>query len=402
MKTKHTKECGFAMAGLILASGLACAAGQYGPGVSDTEIKIGQTMPYSGPASAYGTLGKAQAAYIRMINEHGGVNGRKITLISLDDGYSPPKTLEQTRRLVEQDHVLAIFDTLGTPPNSAIQEYLNENHVPHFAISGASRFNDPVRSPWTMGTIASYETEGKIYAKYILQNIKAPKIGVLYQNDDLGRDYLKGLQEGLGDQAHSMIVKVVSYEVSDPTIDSQIIALKASGANVLLNASTPKFTALAVRKAFDIDWRPTQFLSVTGNSVPAALAPAGLEKAVGIISSLQTKDPSDPTWANDKGVKDYLVFMKSYYPDGDPTNGLAEAGYGLAQTMIYILQQCRDNLTRDNVMHQATHMNNVEFPTLLPGIKVNTSPTNYRGYNQMQLVKFDGKRWVPFGDIISE
>jgi branched-chain amino acid transport system substrate-binding protein len=386
----------------VSATGSPAADRQYGPGVTDTEIKIGQTMPYSGPASAYAIIGKAQAAFARMINEHGGINGRKITFISLDDGYSPPKTFELTRRLVESDQVLGIFDTLGTAPNSAIQEYLNDRHVPHFALSGASRFTDPAHFPWTMGTIASYETEGQIYAKYILQSVKDAKIGVLYQNDDLGRDYLKGLQDGLGAKAQSMIVKTVSYELTDPTIDSQIIALAASGANILLNASTPKFTAQAVRKAFELDWRPMHFLSVTGNSIRAAFVPAGVEKAIGIISSIQQKDPIDAAWANDQGMVDYFAFMKSYFSDGDPLNALAIVGYGLAQTMVYILEQCGDDLSRENVMRQATSMHNVEFPTLLPGIKINTSPTNYRGYNQMQLVKFDGKRWVPFGEIIGE
>ncbi len=398
------KHCAVSLAlvgALVISS--AAAEKQYGPGVTDTEIKIGQTTPYSGPASAYGNLlSKTQVAYVRMINEHGGINGRKITLISLDDGYSPPKTVEQTRRLVEQDHVLGIFDSLGTAPNAAIQRYLNEEHVPHFAISGASRFNDPVRYPWTMGVIASYETEGRIYANYILKNIKDAKISVLYQNDDLGKDYLKGLQDGLSDQGQSVIVKAVSYELTDPTIDSQIITLKASGANVFFNASSPKFAGQAIRKAFELDWRPTHFLSLTGNSVPGALVPAGVEKSVGIVSASQNKDPSDPTWANDKGVQDYVAFMKSYIPDRDPSDLLASGGYGLAQAMLYILEQCGDNLTRDNVMYQATHMRNVEFPMLLPGIKVNTSPTNYRFYNQLQLEKFDGKRWAPFGEIAGE
>ena len=310
--------------------------------------------------------------------------------------------MEQTRRLVEQDHVLGIFDSLGTAPNAAIQQYLNENHVPHFAISGATRFNDPTHFPWTMGRIASYETEGKIYAKYILQNIKDAKIGVLYQNDDLGKDYLKGIQDGLGDQAPSMIVKAVSYELTDPTIDSQILVLKASGANVLLDASSPKFAAQAIRKVFDIDWKPTHFLALTGQSIPAALVPAGVEKAVGIISASGNKDPSDATWVNDKGVQDYVAFMKTYFPDRSPSDLLASGGYGLAQGIVYLLEQCGDTLTRENVMYQATHMHNVEFPLLLPGIEVSTSPTNYRGFNQLQLEKFDGKRWVPFGEIIGE
>ena len=387
---------------LAMTIGAVAAEKQYSPGASDTEIKIGQTMAYSGPASAYGVLGKAEAAYVRMINAQGGINGRKITLISLDDGYSPPKTLEQTRRLVEVDQVLAIFDSTGTPGNAAIQDYLNENHVPHFPISGASRFNDPARFPWTMGVISSYETEGRIYAKYILQNIQAPKIAVLYQNDDLGKDYLKGLQEGLGDQAQATIVKAVSYELTDPTVDSQIVTLKASGANVFLNASSPKFAAMSIRKAFDIDWHPTHFLALTGQSIPAALVPAGVEKAVGIISATSVKDPNDPFWENDQGIRDFFAFMKGYYQDGDPKNSLASGGYALAQAMVYILQQCGDNLTRENVMYQATHMHDVELPLLLPGIKLNTSPTNYRGYNQLQLVTFDGKRWAPYGDVLGE
>jgi branched-chain amino acid transport system substrate-binding protein len=398
------KHC-IASLALISALGLAAAAGadkQYGPGVSDVEIKIGQTTAYSGPASAYGIISRTQVAYVRMINEHGGVNGRKITLISLDDGYSPPKTLEQTRRLVEQDQVLAIFDSIGTAPNSAIQEYLNQQGVPHFAVSGASKFNDPAHFQWTMGVIASYETEGTIYGKYILQNIKDAKVGVLYQNDDLGRDYFKGLQQGLGDQAKSAIVKAASYELTDPTIDSQIIALKAAGANVLLNASSPKFAAQAIRKSFELDWRPAHFLSVTGSSISAALAPAGLDKAVGIISAYSVKDPSDPLWADDKGMQDYFAFMKSYYPDRDPNDNITVVGYYLTESMIYILEHCGNNLTRENVMHLAANMHDVQLPMLLPGIKINTSPTNYRGFNQMQLVKFDGKRWVPFGEIVGE
>jgi len=392
---------------LALASGMTTGsfAGdkQYGPGVSDTEIKIGQTTAYSGPASAYGNLlSKTQVLYVRMINERGGINGRKVTLISLDDGYSPPKTIEQTRRLVEQDNVLGIFDSLGTAPNAAIQEYLNEQHIPHFAVSGASRFNDPARYPWSMGVIASYETEGRIYAKYILRNVKDPKIAVLYQNDDLGKDYYKGLREGLGDQAESTIVKATSYELTDPTIDSQIISLKAAGANVLFDASSPKFAAQAIRKAFELDWRPTQFLSLTGNSIPAALVPAGVEKSIGIISASSNKDPGDPTWASDKGMQDYLAFMKGYIPDKDPSDLLISGGYNLAQLMLYVLERCGDNLTRDNVMYQAAHIHDAEFPLLLPGVKVNTSPTNYRAFNQLQLEKFDGKRWVPFGEIIGE
>lgn len=389
---------------VTLATASAAAAEKhYGPGVSDTEIMVGQTTAYSGPASAYGQLlNKTEVAYIRMINQHGGINGRKINLISLDDGYSPPKTVDLTRKLVEQDNVLGIFDTLGTAPNAAIEDYLNEQHVPQFAISGAERFNDPARYPWTMGVIASYEAEGRIYANYILQNIKGAKIAVLYQNDELGKDYLKGLQAGLGSEAQSMIVKTASYELTDPTIDSQIGALKASGANVLFDASSPKFAALAIRRAYELGWRPTHFLSLTGNSIPGALAPAGVEKAIGIISASPAKDPGDPVWANDKSMQDYLAFAKSYIPDKNPNDLLVAGGYVLAQTMVYYLEQCGDNLTRDNVMYQATHMHDVAFPMLLPGIKINTSPTNYRGFNQLQLEKFDGKRWVLFGGVIGE
>jgi branched-chain amino acid transport system substrate-binding protein len=388
---------------LGMTTGASAGEKQYGPGVTDTEIKIGQTTPYSGPASAYGNmLSKTEVAYVRMINERGGINGRKVTLISLDDGYSPPKTIEQTRRLVEQDNVLGIFDSLGTAPNSAIQQYLNDQHIPHFAISGASRFNDPARYPWTMGVIASYETEGRIYAKYILGNIKEPKIAVLYQNDDLGKDYFKGLRDGLGDRAESLIVKAASYELTDPTVDSQIITLQASGANVLFDASSPKFAAQAIRKAFELNWHPAHFLSLTGNSIPTALAPAGVEKSIGIISASSNKDPGDPAWAGDKGMQDYLAFMKKYIPDRDPSDLLVSGGYNLAQIKLYILEQCGDKLTRENVMYQATHMHSVEFPMLLPGVKVSTSPTNYRGFNQLQLQKFDGKRWAPFGEIIGE
>jgi len=402
-----------AFVGALGMAQVAATDKQYGPGVTDTEIQIGQTSAYSGPVWAYGTFSKTEGAYVRMINERGGINGRKINLISLDDGYSPPKTLEQTRRLVEQDHVLGIFHSLGTAPNAAIQDYLNEMHVPHFALSGASRFNDPTHYPWTMGAIASYETEGRLYAKYIVQNIKDPKIAVLYQNDDLGKDYLKGLQDGLGERAQHLIVKALSYELTDPTIaalaamgiatvDSQILELKASSANVFLNAGSPRFSGQAIRKAFDIDWRPVHFLASTGQSIPAALVPAGVKRAIGIISASPYKDPSDPRWASDKGVQDYVAFMKSYFPDWDPSDSLTQGGYHLAQVMLYILEQCGDKLTRQNLMYVATHMHDVEFPLLLPGIKVNTSPTNYRGYNQMQLVKFDGTRWAPFGGIIGE
>lgn len=325
---KHWTAFSLTLVGALGMGAAAAADKKYGPGVSDTEIKIGNTMPYSGPASAYAVLGKAMSAYVRMINEHGGINGRKIVLISLDDAYSPPKTLEQTRRLVEADHVLGIFDTLGTAPNAAIQQYLNESHVPHFAISGASRFNDPSHFPWTMGTIASYQTEGAIYGKYILQNINTPRVGVLYQNDDLGKDYLKGLQESLGDQAQNIIVKIVSYEVTDPTIDSQIIGLKAAGANVLLDASTPKFAAQAIRKAFDLDWHPVHFLTLTAQSVLATIASESREKVIGIISATPTKNVVDPMWADDKGAQDFLKQFPAYLNRWDSQQARNEGVFG--------------------------------------------------------------------------
>jgi branched-chain amino acid transport system substrate-binding protein len=388
---------------VTLSISSAHAQKKYDAGANDTEIKIGQTVPFSGPASAYAAVGTAQAAYMKMINDQGGVNGRKINLIQYDDAYSPPKTVEQVRKLVEGDEVLLTFQIIGTAPNAAVLKYLNGKKVPQlFAATGAAKFTDPKTYPWTMGFNPSYFVEGRIYGQYILKEHPDAKVGVLYQNDDLGRDYFKGLQQGLGDQAKSAIVKAASYELTDPTIDSQIIALKAAGANVLLNASSPKFAAQAIRKSFELDWRPAHFLSVTGSSISAALAPAGLDKAVGIISAYSVKDPSDPLWADDKGMQDYFAFMKSYYPDRDPNDNITVVGYYLTESMIYILEHCGNNLTRENVMHVAANMHDVQLPMLLPGIKINTSPTNYRGFNQMQLVKFDGKRWVPFGEIVGE
>jgi branched-chain amino acid transport system substrate-binding protein len=380
----------------------AMAQKKYGPGVTDTEIKIGQTMPYSGPASSYGTNGKVEAAYFRMINDNGGINGRKINLISLDDGYSPPKTVEHMRRLVEVDHVLATFQTLGTPTNSAIVEYMNKNRVPHlFVGSGATKWGNFERTPWTIGWQPAYQAEGHIYARYILDNLPNAKIGILYQNDDYGKDYVKGLKDGLGDKAAKLIVAEVSYETSDPTIDSQVVTLQGSGADVFYNITLRKFATQAIRKSFDIGWRPTQFLNNVSTSIGATLIPAGTEKAVGIISTQYLKDPNDPTWANDKGMKDWFAFMKQYYPDGDLTDLSNAYGYSAAATMVQVLKQCGDDLSRESVMKQVANLKDLELPLLLPGIKINTSPTNFFPISQERLIKFDGKIWVPFGDVVS-
>jgi branched-chain amino acid transport system substrate-binding protein len=370
------------------------------PGVSDTEIKLGQTMPYSGPASAYGTIGKAETAYFKMVNEQGGVNGRKISLISLDDGYSPPKTVEQTRKLVEQEGVLLDFNPLGTPTNSAIQKYLNERKVPQlFVATGATKWGDPEHYPWTIGWQPTYQIEGHIFAKYILQHMPNAKIGVLYQNDDYGKDYVKGLKDGLGDAAAKLIDVQVSYEVTDPTVDSQIVSLQSSGDTVFYDVTTPKFAAQAIRKTYDIGWRPLHLLNSVSTSVSATIVPAGIEKAVGVVSLLYLKDPTDPQWAKDKGFQDWLAWMKKYYPEGDVTDAGNVFGYNVAQGLVQVLKQCGDDLSRENVMKQAANLN-MELPMLLPGVKVSTGPTQFFPIREMQLAKFNGKIWELFGDVI--
>ena len=390
---------GVVLAGVALP---AQAEKKYGPGASDTEIKVGQTMPYSGPASAYGTIGKSELAYFKMINEQGGVNGRRINLISLDDGYSPPRTVEQIRKLVEEEQVLFTFQTLGTPTNTAIHKYMNAKKVPHlFLATGATKWGDPQHFPWTMGWQPTYQHEGHIYAKYILQTKPDAKIGILFQNDDYGKDYVKGFKDGLGDKAAKLIVSEVSYEVTDATIDSQIVSLMASGADVFFDVTTPKFAAQAIRKAHDIGWKPLHFLNVVSNSVAAVLQPAGLEKSVGLISVLYLKDPTDPAWKNDKGVQDYFAFMKKYYPDGNAIDALNAFGYSVAQTLVQVLKQCGDDLSRENVMRQAASVKDLELPMMLPGIRINTGPTDYYPIEQVQLIRFDGKTWVRFGDVMS-
>lgn len=390
---------------ILLFSGFvgisAYSAGKYDPGASDTEIKIGNTNPYSGSASAYGTIGRSIAAYFRKINEEGGVNGRKITFISYDDGYSPPKTVEQVRRLVEQDQVLFLFQTLGTPTNTAIWKYLNQKKIPQlFVATGATKWGDPEGHPWTMGWQPNYQTEAKIYARYILENLPNARIGILYQNDDYGKDYVKGFKEGLGDKAGEMIVSEQTYEVTEPTIDSQIVNLKNSGADVLFNVTTPKFAAQAIRKVADIGWKPVHFLNNVSNSVGSVLQPAGLEASKDIISSFYLKDPDDPQWKDDPGRKEWLTWMERYYPEGNVHDQFNVYGYTVAQTLIYVLKQAGDDLTRENIMRQAANIKDLELPMLLPGIKINTSPTDYYPIEQLQLGKFNGERWVLFGEVI--
>lgn len=388
---------------IALAASPSSAQKKYDTGASDTEIKIGQTVPFSGPASAYATIGKAQAAYINMVNEQGGVNGRKINFIQYDDAYSPPKTVEQVRKLVESDEVLLTFQIIGTPPNAAVQKYLNSKKVPQlFAATGASRFTDPKNFPWTMGFNPNYFVEGRIYAQYILKNYPNAKIGIIYQNDDLGRDYLAGIKAGLGDKTATMVVGEVSYELTDPTIDSQIVKLKSVGADLVFDASTPKFAAQAIKKIADLDWKPVHILDINATSVGAVMKPAGLDNSKGVISVNYTKDPLDPTWKDDAGMKNYLAFMAKYYPDGDKDSIFNTYGYINTQLLIQVLKQCGDDLTRENVMKQAANLKNVQLELTLPGIVVNTSPTDYRVNKQLQMMKFNGERWELFGPIIED
>jgi len=389
-------------AALAAAGGLALAAGQYGPGASDTEIKLGNTMPYSGPASSYGTIGRSDAAYFAMINDQGGINGRKVNFVSLDDAYSPPKTVDDIRQLVEQDHVLATFNTLGTPPNSAIHDYMNEKKVPHlFVATGADKWNDPKRFPWTIGFQPSYRVEARIYARYILQHVPNAKIAVLYQNDDCGKDYLIGLRQGLGDKADKMIVATQTYETTDATIDSQIVALQASGADVMFTVAIPKFAAQAIRKMYDIGWKPTHILNNVSASIKTAIQPAGPEKAVGIISSAYLKDPTDPQWLNTREYDDWLAWMKKYNASASTADVNNVYGYTVTQAMVAVLKQCGNDLTRENLVKQVASINGLKLPMLLPGITVSTSAADFAPIKQLQLEKFDGKTWQLFGEVIS-
>jgi branched-chain amino acid transport system substrate-binding protein len=386
-------------AGLPLARALAQK--QPGPGVTDTEIRLGQTMPYSGPASAFGAVGLTMVAYFQMINQNGGIRGRRVNLISLDDGYSPPKSVEQIRRLVEQDQVMFIASPLGTPPNLAIRRYLNSNKIPTiFAVSGLATFGDLASYPWTIGWLPTFEAEARIYAKYILKNSPDAKIAIFYQNDDLGKDYVRGIEKELGNKAQQMIVATQSYELTAPTVDSQIAILKASGADTLINASTSKFAAQSIRAAYDMGWKPLHFLSYTSASVAGVMIPAGVEKAEGIISSTYFKDPSDPHWAADADHREYADFMSRYRPGVATSDTFNLAGYMLAESLVALLDQCGDNLTRNNVMEQALKLD-VRVPMLLPGIKLHTSSTDFYPIKSLQLQRFDGKSFVAFGDVMS-
>ena len=388
---------------LTLATPQAYAQKKYDSGATDTEIKIGQTLPFSGPASAYASIGKTQAAYFNMINEQGGVNGRKINLIQYDDAYSPPKAVEQVRKLVESDEVLLTFQIIGTPSNAAVQKYLNAKKVPQlFAATGASKFTDPKNYPWTLGFNPNYFVEGRIYGQYILKNYPNAKVGVLYQNDDLGRDYLNGIKSGLGDKAATMIVAEASYEVSDPTVDSQILKLKSAGVDVLFDASTPKFAAQTIKKTAELGWKPVHILDINATSVGAVMQPAGLEASKGVISVNYGKDPLDPTWKDDPGMKRYFDFMAKYYPEGDKNSNFNSYGYSTAQLMVHVLKQCGDDLTRENILKQATNLKDVQFDLALPGIAASTTPNDYRVNKQLQMMKFNGERWELFGPIMED
>jgi len=386
----------------LFAADPAAAQKKYDPGASDSEIRIGNIMPYSGPLSAYALIGRTQAAFFNKINAEGGVNGRKINFISYDDGFSPPKTVEQARKLVESDEVLLIFQSLGTPTNNAIRQYMNGKKVPQlFVATGATQFGDLKNFHWTMGWQPTYQTEGRIYAKYILQNLPQGKIGVLYQNDDSGRDYLKGLHEGLGEEATKrMIVAELPYEPTDPTVDRQIVTLKTMGADIFFNEASPKFAAQAIKRAAEIGWKPVQFLASISNSVGSVLRPAGLEASTGILSTNYLKDATDPTWKDDPALKEWAAFMDKYFPEGDKSSTFSVYGYLTAQTMVQVLKQCGDELTRENVMKQAANLKDLELGMLLPGIKINTSPTDYFPVEQMQMSRFNGDHGELFGPAI--
>ena len=391
-----------ALAVVTASCGGALAQKKYDTGATDTEIKIGNIMPYSGPASAYGVIGKTEAAYFKKINDAGGINGRKINFISYDDGYSPPKTVEQARKLVESDEVLFIFNSLGTPPNTAIQKYMNAKKVPQlFIATGATKWNDPKDFPWTMGWQPSYQSEARIYAKYILKEKPNAKIAVLYQNDDYGKDYVKGLKDGLGAKASSMIVAEESFETTEPTIDNHVVKLKATGADIFFNVTTPKFAAQAIKKVAEIEWKTLHILNNVSASVGSVIKPAGFENAQGIISAAYVKDVSDPQWDNDPGMKEFLNFLAKDFPEGNKLDASVLVGYAVAQTMVQVLKQCGDNLTRENIMKQAASLKDFRPEVLLPGIKINTSPTSFAPISSLQLMQFKGERWNLFGDVIS-
>jgi branched-chain amino acid transport system substrate-binding protein len=401
---KRQGLCLLTAAALALAFSISSAFAQkkYDPGASDSEIKIGNINPYSGPASAYGLIGKTIAAYFNKANAEGGINGRKINFISYDDAYSPPKAVEQARKLVESDEVLLIFQSLGTPSNTAIQKYMNVKKVPQlFVATGATKWGDPKHFPWTMGWQPPYQAEARIYAKYLLDKHPNAKIGILYQNDDYGKDYVKGMTDGLGAKATTMIVAEQPYETSEPTVDSQMVNLKASGADVFFSVTTPKFAAQAIKKSAEIGWKPLHLLNNVSQSIGGVLKPAGLDNSTGVLSSYYLKDATDPALTTDPGYKDWLMFMDKYFAEGDKTSSFTVYGYTAAQTLVQVLKQCGDNLTHANVMKQAASLKDLELGMLLPGIKINTSETDFYPIKQMQMQRFNGERWQSIGPVMS-
>ncbi|GCL63667.1 ABC transporter substrate-binding protein [Pseudaquabacterium pictum] len=394
----HKRALILATLALLSSAGTVLAQKKYDPGADDKEIRVGSIHPYSGPASAYGTIGKAIGAYFDKVNAEGGINGRKIKYLALDDGYNPAKTVEQARKLVEEEEALIVFNPLGTPPNTAIQKYMNSKKVPHlFVATGATKWGDPKNFPWTMGWQPPYQTEGAIFAKHILDTKPNAKIAVLMQNDDYGKDYFKGFEDGLGDKK-GMIVSKVTYEVTDPTIDSQIVSMKAAGADVFFNITTPKFAAQAIKKMAEVGWKPVHYLNSVSASVSAVLQPAGLDNSKDILTTLYAKDPTDPQFANDPGMKDWAAWMKKYYPSGNPTDAFNVYGYNVAQTLVQVLKQCGDNLTRDNVMKQAASLD-LNLPMLLPGVNIKTAADDFYPIEREQLARFDGKTWILFGKV---
>jgi branched-chain amino acid transport system substrate-binding protein len=401
MLSQEIRIAALATAVIAFTSGTALAQKKYDTGASDTEIKIGNIMPYSGPASAYGVIGKTEEAFFKKINAEGGINGRKITFISYDDGYSPPKAVEQARKLVESDEALLVFNSLGTPSNTAIQKYLNAKKVPQlFVATGATKWNDPKDFPWTMGWQPSYQSEAHIYAKYLTKEKPDGKIAILYQNDDFGKDYLKGLKDGLGAKA-SMIVAEEGYESAEPAIDGHIVKLKSSGADIFISITTPKFAAQAIKKLAEIEWKPLHIVSNVSASVGGVIKPAGFENAQGILSAAYAKDGADPQWNNDPGMKKLFAFLEAYYPDANKLDASVVYGYGVAQTLVKVLEMCGDDLTRANVMKQAASLKDFAPDTLLPGITINTSPTDFAPIKQLQMMRFKGEKWDLFGPIIS-
>ncbi|MGY3605276.1 MULTISPECIES: ABC transporter substrate-binding protein [unclassified Bradyrhizobium] len=384
------------------ASGSAFAQKTYDTGASDTEIKIGNIIPYSGPASAYGSIGKTEAAYFRMINDRGGINGRKVNFITYDDAYSPPKAVEQVRKLVESDEVLVVFNPLGTPSNTAIQKYLNSKKIPQlFVATGATKWNDPKNFPWTIGWQPSYQSEAQIYAKWLMKEKPDAKVAILYQNDDFGKDYLKGTKDGLGAKGASMIILEESYEIAEPTIDSHIVKIKAANPDVLLIYATPKFAAQTIKKTAELGWKPLQIVANVSISVGSVMQPAGFDNAQGVLSAAYAKDGSDQQWNNDPGMKKWNEFLDKYMPGADKTESALVYGYGAAQTLAKVLEMCGDNLTRANVMKQAASLKDFTPDTLLPGVKINTSATDFAPISQLQMMRFKGQKWELFGEIIS-